>query len=81
MAKKRAVRKKVLKGVPKTCYFDTEKKEPTYEDTGTLQRFITERGKIIPRSRSGLCAKHQKSLAKNIKYARHLALIPFVSRV
>ena len=69
-----------MKGVPKNCYFDVEKKDPTFEDVGTLQRFLTERGKIIARSRSGLCAKHQKSLTKNVKYARHLALLPFVAR-
>lgn len=81
MARNRRPRKKILKGVPKTCFFCTEKKEPTFEEVGVLQRFITERGKIIPRSRNGLCAKHQRSLALNIKYARHLALIPFLVKV
>lgn len=80
MAKDRRPRKRILKGVPKNCYFDEEKKEPTFEDIAVLQRFLTDRGKIIPRSRSGLCAKHQKSVAKNTKYARHLALISFVVR-
>ena len=78
MAKKRVTRKRILKGVPKNCYFCEEKKEPTFEDIAVLQRFLTERGKIIPRSRSGLCAKHQKALALNTKYARHLALLPFI---
>jgi len=80
MAKKRIIRKRIMKGVPKKCFFEEEKKEPIFEDVGTLQKFLTERGKIIPRSRSGLCAKHQKAIAKNIKYARHLALLPFISR-
>lgn len=80
MAKKRIIRKRIAKGVPKTCFFDEEKKEPTFADPGTLQRFLTERGKIIPRSRSGLCSKHQKSLTLNVKYARHLALLSFVVR-
>ncbi|MEK9207652.1 MAG: 30S ribosomal protein S18 [Patescibacteria group bacterium] len=80
MGKDRRPKKRIIKGVPKACYFCTDKKEPTFEDTGTLQRFLTERGKIIPRSRDGLCAKHQKSLAKNVKYARHLALLSFVVR-
>lgn len=78
MAKDRRPRKRILKGVPKTCYFCEEKKEPTFEDAGVLQRYITERGKIIARARIGFCAKHQKALSKNIKYARHLALLPFV---
>lgn len=80
MAKDRRPRKRIMKGVPKTCYFCTEKKEPTFEDTSSLQRFLTERGKIIPRSRNGLCAKHQRDLSKNVKYARHLALLSFVVR-
>ncbi len=80
MGKDRRPKKRIIKGVPKNCYFCTEKKEPIFEDIGVLQRFLTERGKIIPRSRSGLCSKHQKSLARNAKYARHLALLPFVAR-
>lgn len=80
MAKKSKPRRKNLKNVPKRCYFDEEKKEPSFENIQVLQKFLTERGKIIPRSRSGLCAKHQKALTKHVKYARHLALIPFVSK-
>ncbi len=81
MARDRRPRKRIMKGVPKDCYFCVEKKEPTFEDTGVLQRFLTERGKIIPRSRNGLCAKHQRALGLNVKYARHLALLSFVVRV
>jgi small subunit ribosomal protein S18 len=80
MARKRTIRRRVLKNVPKECYFCAEKKSPSFEDASVLGRFTTERGKIIPRSRSGLCGKHQKELAKNVKYARHLALMPFVAR-
>jgi small subunit ribosomal protein S18 len=80
MAKDRRPRKRILKGVPKKCFFCEEKKEPTFEDTGVLQRFLTERGKIIARSRNGLCAKHQKAVTKNIKHARYLALLSFVVR-
>lgn len=80
MGKDRRPRKRVIKGVPKRCYFCEEKKEPSFEDATVLQRYITERGKIIARARTGLCAKHQNALSKNIKYARHLALLPFVIR-
>ena len=80
MGKDRRPRKRILKGVPKKCFFCEEKKDPSFEDVSVLQRFLTERGKIIPRSRSGLCSKHQKTLARNTKYARHLALLPFVAR-
>lgn len=67
--------------VPKTCYFCTLKKEPNFKDTETLERYMTERGKIIGRARTGLCAKHQRRLTIAIKHARFLALLPFVVRV
>jgi len=66
--------------VPKKCYFCEEKKEPTCLDATSLKKFLTERGKIIPRSRNGLCAKHQRHLTVSIKHARHLALLPFLVR-
>jgi small subunit ribosomal protein S18 len=80
MARDRRPRKRIMKGVPKECFFCAEKKEPTFEDVAVLQRFLTERAKIMPRSRTGLCAKHQKALELNTKYARHLALLPFLVR-
>ncbi len=46
-----------------------------------LVRFLTEQGKIVPRRTSGNCAQHQRQLARAIKRARHLALIPFVSDI
>ncbi len=48
-----------------------------YKDAGKLSQFISARGKIEPRRRSGSCAKHQRALALAIKRARHLALLPF----
>lgn len=62
--------------VPKVCFFCGEKKDPSFWDMGTLAKFLTERGKIVPASRSGLCLKHQRAVTTNIKHARHLALIP-----
>ena len=62
----------------KKCYFCEEKKEPGYLDTEVLNRFLTERGKIVGRVRSGVCAKHQRRLSLAVKHARHLALLPFV---
>ena len=66
--------------VPGKCFFCEEKKEPSYPDTETLRRLLTERGKIIGRSRNGLCARHHKKASRAIKYARHLALLPFIVR-
>lgn len=49
-----------------------------YKDVDTLQRYITESGKIRPRRQTGNCARCQRQLAREIKRARHLALLPFV---
>ncbi|MDH5642659.1 MAG: 30S ribosomal protein S18 [Gemmatimonadota bacterium] len=49
-----------------------------YKDDRTLQRFITERGKILPRRLSGTCARHQRQVSTAIKRARFIALLPFV---
>jgi small subunit ribosomal protein S18 len=80
MAKSKPKRRIQKTNAPKNCSFCDEKKEPTFADTPVLLRFVTERGKLIPRSRSGLCAKHQKALTVTVKHARHLALLPFIVR-
>lgn len=56
-------------------------KEIDYKDINTLSKFITERGKILPRRITGVSAYHQKRLADAIKRARHMALLPFVAEV
>lgn len=62
----------------KVCAFCAEKTEGIdYKDTAKLKRYITEKGKIIPRRTSGVCAKHQRDLATAIKRARVMALLPF----
>lgn len=50
-----------------------------FKDDRKLFRYLTEQGKIIPRHTSGTCAKHQRQLARAVKRARHLALMPFVT--
>jgi len=50
-----------------------------YKDPAKLTRFISDRGKIEPRRKTGTCAKHQRVLAVAIKRARHLALLPYTS--
>ena len=49
-----------------------------YKDTNTLRTFISDRGKIAPRRRTGTCARHQRTVAIAVKRARHLALLPYV---
>lgn len=64
----------------KTCPFCGENAvKIDYKDVKTMSRFITERGKMVPSRVSATCAKHQRELAKAIKRARLLALLPFVS--
>ena len=48
-----------------------------YKDSGKLRRFISERGKILPRRITGNCAKHQRALTVSIKRARHIAILPY----
>lgn len=64
----------------KVCLFCQEKdREIDYKDVATLRKFITEKGKIVPRRQSGVCSKHQRRLAEEIKKARTMALLPFVA--
>ena len=50
----------------------------SYKDPALLSRFVSDRGKIVSRSRTGVCSKHQRAVDREIKRARHLALLPFV---
>lgn len=62
----------------KVCSFCVDKvEEIDYKEAGKLRRFITERGKILPRRISGNCAKHQRQMTTAIKRARNVALLPF----
>ena len=70
------------KYIPKRriCLFCRDKIEDIgYKDPILLRPYISDRGRIAPRRKSGACAKHQRRLAVAIKRARHLALLPFVA--
>ncbi|BCW95571.1 MAG: 30S ribosomal protein S18 [Fimbriimonadales bacterium] len=72
-AKRRVVRRRPKTVCPEDSYFD-------YKDVATLRRYTTpERGKILPRRQTRLCAKCQRRLAMAIKRARELALLPYVA--
>ena len=78
----RGRRPSLAKYVPKrrVCLFCRDKiKDIDYKHPLLLQPYISDRGKITPRRKSGACAKHQRRLAMAIKRARHLALLPYVS--
>lgn len=73
LGKRRAVRRRPKTVCPEDSYFD-------YKDVATLRRYTTpERGKILPRRQTRLCAKCQRRLALAIKRARELALLPYVA--
>lgn len=62
----------------KVCQFCADKdKKIDFKDSETLKKYITERGKILPRRVTGTCAMHQRAVAKAIKRARVVALLPF----
>lgn len=64
----------------RVCAFCVDKVEHIdYKDAAKLRKFITERGKIMPRRMSGNCAKHQRKLAAAIKRARIVALLPYAA--
>jgi small subunit ribosomal protein S18 len=62
----------------KVCVFCVDKiDEVDYKDAGKLKKFVTEKGKIIPKRITGTCAKHQRILAEAIKRARFMVLLPY----
>ena len=69
---------KKQKPVPTNCPFCKGKNDPDYKEVETLKGYMTERGKIIGKARTGLCAKHERKLSREIKRARYLGLLPFV---
>ena len=74
------MRREKRKGKKKVCSFCVDKVEQIdYKLGERLRRFITERGKILPRRISGNCAKHQRQLTIAIKRARQMALLPYTT--
>ena len=68
------------RGKRKACAFCIDKIDHIdYKEIGRLRKFITERGKILPRRITGNCSKHQRELTRAIKRARIIALLPFTS--
>jgi small subunit ribosomal protein S18 len=64
----------------KVCAFCVDKvRHIDYKEPGKLRRYVSDRGKIEPRRKTGTCARHQRTLATAIKRARHVALMPFTA--
>ena len=63
----------------KVCVFcGRENNDISYKDANKLKRYVSERGKILPRRITGNCAKHQRALTAAIKRARHMAIMPYI---
>ena len=74
MQKRRGRRKK------RVCQFCVDKiTDIDYKETGKLRKFVSERGKILPRRVTGNCAKHQRAMTVNVKRARHMALMVYTA--
>lgn len=72
---------KNAKKVAKDCYYCVNNKLIVdYKDVGTLRRFVSSYMKIAPRRRSGLCAHHQRQVAREIKKARQASLMGYIAR-
>ena len=80
MEKEKNERPARRKAPKKVCHFCADKVEAIdYKDVAKLRKFISERGKIQPRRMTGTCAKHQREVAKAIKRARAICLLPYVA--
>ena len=78
MAYDKSDRRPNKKGRKKVCAFCVEKVENIdYKDIAKLKKYVTEKGKILPRRMTGVCAQHQRALAKAVKRARIADLLPF----
>ena len=73
MPRQRRIKKKV-------CAFCADKKLVIdYKDSDKLKKYVSEKGKILPRRVTGLCAKHQREITLAVKRARHIALLPYTA--
>jgi len=77
------IKRKIKKIAPveRNCPFCQRKATLDYKSPEVLKNYITERGKILGKDRTGLCAKHQRNLGTEIKRARFLALLPFTAKI
>jgi small subunit ribosomal protein S18 len=73
-------KQKRLRPVARNCNFCDNNTVPDYKDVTMLGKFMTERGKVLASSRTGICSRHQRDVMRVIKQARHVALLPFIVR-
>ena len=73
------MKRRVVRRRKKVCVFCADKTNAgiDYKDVNKLKRYVSERGKILPRRITGNCAKHQRALTVAVKRARHISLMPY----
>ena len=72
------MRRRPMRRRKKVCAFCADaNKALDYKDVALLKKYVSERGKILPRRITGNCAKHQRALTVAVKRARHVALLPY----
>ena len=84
MAKKKDNKKRrkiVFVAVARNCPFCKANTTPDYKDAASLEKYMSDRAKLLGKDHTGLCAKHQRRLSVAMKRARHLALLPFVPSI
>ena len=72
-------RKRIIRPISNTCGYCDNNTNPDYKEVSALKTYVTNRGKLLGRPRTGLCQKHPRQLTIAVKRARHLAKIPFVT--
>jgi small subunit ribosomal protein S18 len=84
MSKKKDIKKRrriMEVAVPRNCPFCKTNTEPDYKEIDVLAKYMNDRGRILGKDRTGVCAKHQRRISVAIKRARHLALMPYVPQI
>lgn len=69
-----------VKKQKKNCYFTENNTKPNYKDVLILKRFLSERGKILPASVTGIASRYQRQLSREMKKSRFMALLPYTDR-
>lgn len=72
-------RKIKIKIVPLNCPFCNTKTEPNFKDLQQMGKYVSDRGRILAHTRTGVCSKHQRAISECVKHARHVAMLPFVA--
>ncbi|MEK7592827.1 MAG: 30S ribosomal protein S18 [Patescibacteria group bacterium] len=69
-----------VRPVAKNCTFCHTDTNPVYKEVAILEKYLTERGKLLSRAKTGICASHQRKLGVAVKRARFVAMLPYVVR-